>query len=132
MKKSLSFVVGLLLLGALSSCKKDPSYETKAPRVIRFELFTQKDFSADQHNITFSLVIRNHTRVLFDSTLAIMKIRDIPGIDNKLVFEKTVPGDDHTELAAGFEYAIENVGFSWFIDTVPASAVSKTISYSFQ
>ena len=72
------------------------------------------------------------SRSIFDTTLATRRFKDIPGPSNKLIIEKTVPNDDHSELAAGFEYTIENVGSSWFIDTVGTSAVSKTVTYSFQ
>jgi hypothetical protein len=133
MKIYTASIASFFLLTILASCKKDTSYvDHRPPRTVRFVLFTEKDFANDEHNITFSLVIRTHSKVLFDSSLATMKIKDIPKIGNQLVFDKTVPNDDHTDLAAGFDYTIENVGSSWFIDTLKASALSKTITYSFQ
>jgi hypothetical protein len=133
MKKYKAAILSFLLISIVASCKKDPSYvDQRPPRTIRFVLFTEKDFANDEHNITFSLVIRSHSQVLFDSSIGTMKIKDIPKIENKLVFDKIVPNDDHSDLAAGFDYTIQNVGSSWFIDTVKASALSKTITYSFQ
>jgi hypothetical protein len=60
-----------------------------------------------------------------------MKVKDIPKIGNKLVFEKKILNDD-SELLAGFTYYIENVGMSWHLDTLAAGQKSKVIDYPFR
>lgn len=117
-----------------TSCKKDHHTPVvlNPARTIKFVLHTEKDFSADNHNITFQLIIRNHTKTIFDTTLATIKIKDIPHAPNSLVFEKQVPGNDPSQLAAGFTYTIENVGTADFLDMVKAGENFKVIDYSFQ
>lgn len=95
-------------------------------------LYTDKDFSNDDHNISFGLHIANNDRTFgFDSVVATMKIKDIPHRANQLVFERTAPLDG-TVLTAGFTYTIENVGFSWHLDTVASDEKFKTIEYAFE
>lgn len=130
-----SFIKTILFLTALSfmSCtKEDAPSPTTAPRKIRFVLYTEEDFSGDNDNITFSLVIRNSVKTLFDSSLSVMKVKDIPNAANKLIFEKQVPNDDGSVLTAGFYYTIENVGLSWYLDTCSAGQSLKVINYSFK
>ncbi|MEP6949338.1 MAG: hypothetical protein ABI863_08695 [Ginsengibacter sp.] len=120
-----------ILIG--TSCTKETSsIIPNSGRTIKFILYTKQDFSNDNHNITFSLFIRNHTRDLFDSALSSMKIKDIPDSMHKLIFEKKVPNDDGSDLAAGFNYTIENVGISWYIDTCAAGQTFKVVDFSFQ
>jgi hypothetical protein len=115
----------------ITSCKKD-DVPTTPKRTIKFILYTEEDFSTDNHNITFSLFIRTHSKTLFDSSLSTIKVKDIPNFANRLIFEKTVPNDDGSDLAAGFNYAIENVGLSWYLDTCKAGQTFKEVSYSFK
>ncbi len=116
-----------------SSCKKDPSpVNPFPPRTIKFILHTEADLSKDNHNITFSVFIRTHTKTLFDSTLTTIKIKDIPDSTHQLVIEKKVPNDDGSDLAVGFNYAIENVGNSWYIDTCSKVETLKVVDYSFR
>ncbi|MES1222605.1 MAG: hypothetical protein ABUT20_44330 [Bacteroidota bacterium] len=118
-----------------SSCTKDGygySSNPKPARTIQFNLYTEKDFSNDNHNIIFSLFIKTHTKTLFDSTLSVMKIKDIPLLANKLTFEKKVPNDDGTDLAVGFHYTIENVGSAGYTDTCKAGNALKKVDFSFQ
>ena len=61
-----------------------------------------------------------------------MQIKDIPDAAHKLVIEKTVPGNDNTDLAVGFHYEIQNVGHSGYIDTSKAGNALKVIDYAFQ
>jgi len=132
MKITLVILTFTLVLAGIS-CTKDTSPTIpNSGRIIKFILHTEKDFSNDNHNITFSLFIRNHTTVLFDSTLSSMKIKDIPDSANKLIFEKKVPNDDGSDLAAGFNYTIENVGMSWYLDTCKAGETFKIVDFSFQ
>src|SRR5215510_8638121 len=100
----------LIFLGL--SCKKQYSSGNisypPAQRTIRFQLYTNQDFSGNTSVINFSVFIRNANRTLFDSTLASMRIEDIPDALHKLIIEKTV--NDNSDLAAGFRYEIQGVG----------------------
>jgi hypothetical protein len=133
--KILFINVVILFSLILGSCKKtypstdgDPGIE----RTIRFQLYTDKDFSGETSNIKFSIFIRNAHTTLFDSSLAPMQIKDIPDAGHKIVIEKTVPGNGTADLSAGFHYEIENVGHSGYIDTSKAGNALKVIDYSFQ
>jgi hypothetical protein len=127
------FFVSVILL---ESCKKNhPATDRVDPaleRTIRFQLYTNEDFSGDASVITFSIFIRNAHTTLFDSSFAAMEIKDIPGPDHKLVIEKTVSGNGDADLAAGFHYEIENVGHSGYIDTSKVGNAFKVIDYAFQ
>jgi len=124
-----------VLLILLESCKKThPASDGAAPsveRTIRFQLYTNEDFSGETSVITFSIFIRNAHTTLFDSSFAAMEIKDIPGPGQKLVIEKTVSGDGNADLAAGFHYEIQNVGHSGYIDTSKAGNAFKVIDYAF-
>lgn len=131
--------LGLAIIQAGTSCTKETSGaqgtspKAKGPnRLIQFHLYTEKDFSTNNDVITFSLFIRSHTRVFFDSTLSPMTMKDIPGITDKLTIARQVADDDGSDLAVGFRYAIENGGSSWFIDTSKAGALFKIVDFSFQ
>jgi hypothetical protein len=135
MKIFLICIVALLIVIG-ESCKKTyPSTDGENPanqRKIRFQLYTDKDLSNETAVIEFSLFIRDKRTTLFDSSLASMQIKDIPDAAHKLVFEKTLSGNDNSDLAAGFNYKIQNVGMSWYIDTSKAGNVFKVIDYSFR
>ena len=125
------FVIVTILCGI--SCKKDDvPASPNSGRTIQFNLYTLEDFSNDEHNITFSLFIKSHTQMLFDSTMATIKIKDIPNEINKLIVLKKVPHDDGSELSAGFVYTIENVGVSWHIDTISGGEPFKIIDFNFR
>jgi len=126
----------LTVVVILGSCKKNySSADVMYPgndRKIRFQLYTSQDFSGNTSVISFSLFIRNANRILLDSALAPMQIKDIPDAAHKLVIEKTVTGNDNSDLAAGFRYEIQNVGNSSYIDTSKAGNTFKIIDYAFQ
>jgi len=125
-----------LLIIVPESCKKtSPSNDGVDPgieRNIRFQLYTDKDFSSETSIIKFSVFIRDAHTTLFDSSLAPMQLKDIPRVANKIIIEKTVSGYGNKDLAAGFHYEIENVGHSGFVDTSKAGNVLKVIDYAFQ
>jgi hypothetical protein len=100
-------LISLVILIQLSCSKERPVTNPGSPRIIRFELYTKKDSSANNGNIIFSLFIKDQNKVLFNSSLSVMKIKDIPDSTQKIVFEKKVPNSDDSELAAGFGYIIE-------------------------
>ncbi len=118
------------------SCKKDP-YRPKPPvnvpdRSILFVLYTTQDFSDDADTITFTMTIRNQDRVIWDSVLPAMRIKDIPKQANKFQFVKQVPGDDGSKvLTVGFLYEIKNIGMSWYLDTCNVGNPIKLINYDF-
>lgn len=115
----------------ITSCKKEKQVPAPATtRTLKFILYTDQDFSGDEHNISFSLHISNGKSTPFDSTVATFKVKDIPHKANQLVYEKKVPLDG-TILTAGFVYTIENVGVSWHLDTCAATEKFKVIEYPF-
>jgi hypothetical protein len=115
------------------SCSKDHAVvKSNSARKVRFELYTGKDFSDDEKNIQFSIFIRNGQKTILDSPLAPMKIKDIPDSNHKIVIVRLVPDNDMATLAVGFNYQIETVGFSWYLDTFPAIDTFKVLSYSFR
>jgi len=123
------FVTSIFML----SCQKQ-TVQTSAgtSRTIKFILYTNKDFSTNNDSINFSIHIKNPaSTIAFDSTVTAMKVKDIPGPANKLVFQKTVPNDGSI-LTAGFIYSIKNVGSSWYLDTCGVNEKIKTIEYPFQ
>lgn len=115
------------------SCRKDnstPGITYPQQRTIRFQLYTNEDFSTNTSVINFTVFIENRSKTLFDSSLASMQIKDIPDSAHKIIIEKTVA--DNSDLAAGFRYEIQNVGMSWHIDTSKAGNSLKVIDYAFQ
>jgi PBP1b-binding outer membrane lipoprotein LpoB len=133
MSKHITSLAILLILIATSCTKKESLPPVvNAPRTITFVLYTEKDFSSNDANIRFSVFIKNHTNVLFDSTLPTMKIKEIPTAAHKLIIEKKVPNDDGSDLSVGFLYSIENVGSSWHIDTCASGASSKVVEFAFE
>ncbi|HWC53349.1 MAG TPA: hypothetical protein VG676_07185 [Chitinophagaceae bacterium] len=137
--------LSLTLCIAIASCKKDGISGYPAPsdngRTIRFQLYTDQDFSNDNHIINFSVFIKKGSvyvfdttasNILYDSTFAPIQIRDIPDPGHKIVIEKKIVGYDGDDLTAGFVYEIVNVGYSWHIDTSRAGNPLKVIDYNFR
>ncbi len=125
---------------SLASCNKYQSvpYGNNNPgtppseRKVRFELFTNENFSGDRKNIQFTVHIGKAPLPVFDSTLATMKIEDIPDSAHRIVIEKSIPVNDTTTLEVGFLYTIENVGNSWYLEAFPGNQSFKLIRYSFK
>jgi hypothetical protein len=130
----LMVVVLLSLVLSFSSCDKNGEQpgNNKVERKIKYVLYTNEDFSDDEHNITFSVFARDGNRTLLDSAISTMKVKQIPSVANKIVVEKTLVTDASTHLVAGFTYRIEGVGESWFLDSIPAGLNNKTIEYAFK
>jgi hypothetical protein len=101
-------------------------------RVIRFVLYTDQDFSGDDSQIQFSIFVHSSTTTLLDSALSPMRVKDIPHFDNRIVILKRIQPGFSGDLAIGFRYELENVGVSWHIDTIAASASFKEVDYNFQ
>jgi len=129
--KHLATLSALLLF--VVSCKKDqPNVKINPPRKVRYELFTNEDFSDDTKNILFSIIMRTGQHTIFDSPLAAMKIKEIPDSNHRIIIEKLVPDNDTATLVVGFNYQIENVGSSWFLDTFRTGNTFKLLRYSFR
>jgi hypothetical protein len=133
-------ILAILFVSAIlieTSCRKQTVDQiTDSPAVIRkiqFTLYTQNDFSDNNENITFELFIQNsRNKILLDSTLMSMKIKDIPDFTHKLIIEKTVPNNDTSLLKVGFKYSIENVGNSWHLESFKAGELFKIVDFNFQ
>lgn len=129
----LTAVVLLSLVLSFSSCNKDSDQpNNKVERKIKYVLYTNEDFSGDEHNITFSVFARDNDRTLLDSAISTMKVKEIPSAANKIIVEKTLIMDASTDLVAGFTYKIEGVGESWYLDSIPSGINNKTIEYAFK
>ncbi|HLA58784.1 MAG TPA: hypothetical protein VK622_08485 [Puia sp.] len=127
------FLISAILLFIVVSCKKDQqNAKTNPMRKVRYELYTNEDFSDDQKNILFSIFMRDGIKTIFDSPLATMKIKDIPDSNHRIIIEKLAPANAATTLVVGFNYQIENVGISWYLDTFPSSDTFKVLSYPFR
>lgn len=125
--------LSVILIG--TSCKKQSVTpgNTGVLRKVQFSLYTDKDFSGNNGIITFKLAMQNSSgQVLWDSLLAPVHIKDIPGLAHKLVVEKQVPGNDNSLLKVGFFYTIENVGNSWHLDAFNAGETFKIVEFNFQ
>jgi len=130
------FVTVVALLVVIGqSCKKTNvstgGESLSGERKIRFQLYTDKDFSNENSVIKFSIFIRDAHTTLFDSSLAPMQLQDIPDAAHKIVIDKMVLGNNNADLAAGFHYEIQNVGHSGYIDTSRAGNVLKVVDYAF-
>src|SRR3954447_24142582 len=109
----------LSLVLSFSSCNKDGDKpnNNKVERKIKYVLYTNEDFSDDEHNITFSVFARDNNRTLLDSAISTMKVKEVPSAANKIVIEKTLTTEASTALLAGFVYEIDGVGVSWHLDS---------------
>jgi hypothetical protein len=123
-------ITPVFILVFLLSCRKS-SQTPPDTRKVKFQLYTTDDFSSSSEKINFTVVINANNTRLWDSALAPMRIKDIPGPGNKLVIEKAVPGNYSGDLVVGFLYAIENVGNSWHLDSSKAGSTLKIIDYNF-
>src|SRR5882672_1901736 len=128
MNKIKFLVYSAILMFSITSCKKYTNGAINAhdfPGVIRFNLFTTKNFSNNMGSIAFSVFIEDSTKTLWNSTLPLMRIKDIPDSANAIVIEKVVPKHNNSLLKVGFRYYIENVGHSWYIDSSNAGQILK-------
>jgi hypothetical protein len=124
------FFVALLLFG--TSCFKDPVVTTVQTKV-QFVLYTDQDFSNDSDQIVFRLSIQKApNQSLWDSILPPMAIKDIPDSAHKIVIEKSVSNDNNAFLKCGFYYTIENVGNSWYLDSIPPGVNFKKVEFNFR
>lgn len=129
-----SCLAGLLLL--TGSCTKNDDNQYCMPdtpvRKVRYELFTDQDFSGLQELITFHVNMQLGDRAIFDSALAPMRVEDIPDSSHRIIIEKQVPDDVTETLAVGFTYAIDEVGNAVFREPFPAGDTLKIVRFSFR
>ncbi len=128
-------IVSIIILG--TSCKKYTSdykpFDPTVPRLVQFLLFTRSESSNDNSTVTFTLAIKKtNGDVLWDSVLAPINIKDIPGLDHPLFVEKYVPGNDPSLLKVGFLYTIDNVGNSSFTVPFEPGETLKKVGFNFQ
>jgi hypothetical protein len=127
-------VACIFVLVTHSTCRKYISevYSADEPREVEYQLYTDTDFGGDTNVVSFSAVIRTTDNlILWDSALAPMKLKDIPGPENKITFEKNIPHYS-SPLKVGFEYSIENVGHSHYVDSFGVSEMYKIVSFNFK
>jgi hypothetical protein len=125
------------ILFTVVSCKKEEMAEIftgpTVSRKVQFSLYTSQNFGAYNDSISFLLRIRNAKgQTLWDSTLPKMRIKDIPNFENRIFVEKAVPDADSSLLKVGFVYTVDNVGISWYQDTMRKSTAIKVMSYNFR
>lgn len=126
------------LVSLISSCKKNQlpavskGIPNSQPRFVRYELYTNEDFTGNRANIRFSLFMRANEKTIFDSSLATMQIKDIPDSTHRIIIEKQVPGNDPSTLTVGFNYEIENVGMSWYLESFSMGDSLKVLRYPFR
>ena len=135
MKKAFVAIIFLLSIGFnIAACDKG----TTTPGVkliehtIQFVLYTNEDFSDDEHTISFSVFTREGNKVLLDSPIATMKVKEIPSATDKIIIEKKILTHSSANLVAGFVYEIKNVGVSWYLDTISATHANKTVEFAFR
>lgn len=137
MKKYLTITCLAWMLLMAGSCRKDDGDQygqaMGAPpvRKVRYELYTNQDFSKNQENIHFGLFMRTHDGSIFDSALAAMKISDIPDSLHRIIIEKLVPNCNPDTLIVGFNYVIDDVGVSSHQELFPAGDTLKVVRFSF-
>jgi len=135
MNNNTLLIAGIIMITAALSCKKNtviPPPVTPIERKVKFVLYTTKDYSNNNQTVSFTLKMTVGNNTIWDSVLAPIQLKDIPGPGNKLVIEKKVPGNNNAALITGFIYHIENVGGYWYNDVFKAGEMSKTINLDFQ
>lgn len=127
-------LVSIMIIG--TSCKKYQTDYTPdsitVQRKIQFELFTDKDLSADNDLVSFKLFIQKLPSVdIWDSVLAPIRLKDIPLLAQKLVIERAVPENDPSLLRVGFIYSIENSGNSSYFEYIQPGENFKVVDFNF-
>lgn len=126
-------MAGLILSFSLllaAGCKNE-DLAPSTPRTIRFELYTDQDFSKETNSIVFEPSISDGRTVLWDSVFTSMQLKDIPSEAHKIVFEKVIR-NNNAELKVGFKYTLDNVGYSWFYDKSTPGVQLKTVTFNFK
>ncbi len=132
------FPVIIVFVLIAASCKKDhlpcdgKDPGPGVPRKVRYELYTNKDFSHNPQDIQFRLRMQDADGFVYDSLLAPMKIADIPDSLHRIIVERLVPGNNPARLTVGFVYQIPNVGISWHLENFEARDTLKVVRFAFE
>jgi hypothetical protein len=129
-KKSLLLCL-LGLSAALFGCSYGNLPTTIPPRKVKFEIYTDQDLSKETNHVIFHPSISAGGVLLWDSVFVSIPIADIPSYDHAITFEKVIL-NNKSDLKVGFEYSIENVGYSWFYEQMPSGELSRTVSFNFK
>ena len=125
--------VSLMVMG--TACRKQVDVAQDHPaivRKVRFGLYSDSSIPGDNTRVSFTTAIRNKDKILWDSVLAPIQIKDIPDQAHMLIIEKALLTTDTSLLKAGFYYTIDNVGNSWYVDSFAVSEGVKIINFNFQ
>lgn len=129
-----SVITCIVLSLTVLSCKKDATQPKT--RTIRYILYTKQDFSTDKDTIRFRVHMHSTGvtgRNLLDSFIHPMTISAIPDSMHAIVIDKIVPsGYEQQKLVIGWVYDIDNVGESWFLDSLVPGENQKTVKYDFR
>ena len=128
-------ILGFIVTITGFSCNKENNGTPKPSqkRNVQFVLFTDTTFTNENSLITFTLSIVNASnKTLWDSMFLPMQLKNIPDLSHKIMVNKTVPNDDNSLLKVGFYYTIENVGYSWKLDTFSNRSTFKSIEFNFR
>ena len=116
----------------LHSCKKNtekPPVQVPEERRVQYIIYTSSDYANNNTLVTIKLRMLAGNTPIWDSVLAPLPLKNIPGPSNKLIIEKKVPGNNKTELSTGFYYSIENVGDSWYYELFePGNELLKPVT----
>ena len=118
-----------------TACRKQVDVAQDQPaivRKVRFGLYSNSNIPGDNTWISFTTAIRNKNKILWDSVLAPMQVKDIPDAAHMLIIEKSLLTTDTSLLKAGFYYTIDNVGSSWYVDSFAVNEGVKIINFNFQ
>jgi hypothetical protein len=128
----------IVIMSLVMSCNKDQTSPggnnaiNSPVRKVRYELFTKENFAGNTENIQFIIFMRIAQKTIFDSPLAVMKLKDIPDSGHRIIIEKLVPDNDTSTMAVGFEYQIENIGMSRYLDSFSSFDSFKLVQYPFR
>ncbi|WP_445452443.1 hypothetical protein [Flavobacterium sp. 25HG05S-40] len=132
MKKIILSMSTICVIMLSCNNENDLTETNNIERKIQFHLYTTNDYSNNNDSIFFSVFIKKvNNQILWDSTLQAIKIKDIPYQVNKLIINKVVPNNDTSLLKVGFNYAIKNVGYSQFLDTLSSGNNFKIVDFNF-
>ena len=110
--KAYSIIVLIVITGFFTSCIKehcDDKPDTPVLRKVRYELWAADNFAGQKNNITFRILMRNDRtrKVYIDSSLATMKLDEMPDFDHRIIIEKFVPNNDTATLSVGIVNFLE-------------------------
>lgn len=127
-------ILSICLLGisaVLFGCSYGNLPTTIPPRKLKFEIYSDQDLSKETNHVIFHPSISAGGVLLWDSVFVSMPIADIPSYDHAITFEKVIR-NNQSDLKVGFEYSVENVGYSWYYVQMTSGELTKTVSFNFK